>query len=80
MVECKDCRHFHVRPGDTVWKRKTGCYHPELMEQSQSDGFLKEQEIPGDAAKINADRKCPKFEVKPARESWVARVTRAIRA
>jgi hypothetical protein len=61
MVDCKDCHHFRELPGDTVWKRRTGCYHPELMEQKQSDPVLAAQEIPGNHEKLNADGKCTYF-------------------
>ncbi len=63
-VECRNCVHFREYPyGDgTVWKRKTGCYHPELMVQKQSDGFLKEQQVPGDHEKLNLRGDCAKYE------------------
>jgi hypothetical protein len=61
MVDCKDCQHFRQLPGDTVWKRRTGCYHPELMEQKQSDPALAAQEIPGNHLKLNADGNCAYF-------------------
>jgi hypothetical protein len=80
MVECKDCKHLRLRPGDTVWKRKSGCYHPKHMVQSQSEGFLKEQEIPGDHTVINADGRCPEWEPKPPRKSLIARIAVALRS
>jgi len=80
MVDCKDCTHFVQRPGDTVWKRKTGCYHPQHMEQSQADGFLREQEVPGDHSRINADGNCSEFEARPARPSLLTRIVQAMRA
>jgi hypothetical protein len=79
MVECKDCRHFRRYPGDTPWKRKTGCYHPELMEQKQNDAFLKEQEVPGNHEKINLRGDCAKFEALAKRPSLVRRIASALR-
>jgi hypothetical protein len=79
MVECKDCVHFRELPGGTPWKRKTGCYHPDLMEQKQGDGFLKEQEIPGDHTKLNLLHDCAKFEPRPRRPSLVDRMKRWMR-
>ncbi len=80
MVRCEDCLHLHRYEYDeTAFKRKTGCYHPDLMDQKQSDGFLKEQEIPGDHVKLNLDGDCPKFEAKPERRSWMARVLQTLR-
>jgi hypothetical protein len=66
-VECRNCRHFREYPfGEgTPWKRKTGCYHPDLMVQKQSDGFLLEQQVPGDHEKINLRGDCPKYEALP---------------
>ena len=80
MVDCKDCLHYVQRPGDTVWKRKTGCFHPEHMEQKQEDGFLREQEVPGDHRRTNADGDCATFEQRPPRLSLLARIVRAMRA
>jgi hypothetical protein len=79
MVECKDCRHFRAFPGDTVWKRRTGCYHPDLMEQKQSDPFLKAQEVPGNHEKINVRGDCAKFEVRPRRGSVLSRLIAVMR-
>lgn len=80
MVECKDCIHFEERPGDTPWKRKTGCYHPELMEQTQSEAFNREQEIPGDHEKLNLLGDCAKFEARPPRPSIFVRLLEAMKA
>lgn len=80
MVDCKDCRYLVERPGDTVWKRKGGCFHPDHMEQRQDDEFLREQEIPGDPRKVNADGNCPTFEALPPRLSLLGRLVRAMRA
>jgi hypothetical protein len=80
MVECKDCVYFARRPGDTVWKRKTGCYHPDNMEQTQSEAFLSEQEVPGDHRRINADGDCGQYEARPERPSLLVRLARAMRA
>lgn len=75
-VACADCVHFRRYPyGDgTTWKRKTGCYHPDLMEQKQSDVFLEEQQVPGDHEKLNLRGDCEKFEARPAQASWLQRV------
>jgi hypothetical protein len=80
MVECKDCRHFRAYPGDTVWKRRTGCYHPDLMEQKQTDSFLKAQEVPGNHEKINVRGDCAKFEARPRRGSVLSRLIAAMRS
>ena len=80
MVDCKNCLHFRERPGDTTWKRKTGCYHPDLMEQKQGDAFLKEQEIPGDHTSINAGGDCGDFEPAPREPSLLKRIAMAMRA
>jgi hypothetical protein len=75
-VECRDCVHFREYPygSGTVWKRKTGCYHPELMEQKQKDGYLAEQEVPGDAARLNLRGDCEKFAARPPRGSLLQRL------
>jgi len=80
MVECKDCIHFKRFPGGTTWKRKTGCYHPDHMEQKQSDEFLKEQEIPGNHAKINLRGDCSTFEPRPTKLSLLRRIAELMRA
>ena len=79
MVECKDCIHFQRHPGGTPWKRKTGCYHPELLEQKQADPFLAEQQIPGNHEKINLRGDCPKFEARPRKPSLLGRISMALR-
>jgi hypothetical protein len=79
MVDCNECKHFQERPGDTTWKRKSGCYHPDNMEQSQDDAFLREQEIPGDHLKINADGTCAQFEASEPKPSLLKRIGRAMR-
>lgn len=78
-VACADCRHFRQRPGGTPWKRKTGCYHPELLEQKQTDPFLVEQIIPGDHRKLNLRGDCQKFEPRP-RRNWAQRLLEALRS
>lgn len=74
-VECRNCLHFREYPfGDgTVWKRKTGCYHPDLMVQKQSDQFLAEQQVPGDHELINLRGDCPKYEARPPRPTLLQR-------
>lgn len=79
MVDCKDCQHFRQLPGDTVWKRRTGCYHPELMEQKQSEAVHAAQEIPGDHRKLNGDGKCAKFSARRA-GSVVSRLISSLRS
>ncbi len=79
MVDCNDCIHFRERPGDTTWKRKTGCFHPDHMQQRQADEFLREQEVPGDHHKINADGNCATFEAREPRPSLLKRIGRAMR-
>lgn len=74
-VECRACVHFREYPfGDgTVWKRKTGCYHPELMVQKQSDAFLQEQQVPGDHLQINLRGDCAKHEPRPPEPTLLQR-------
>jgi hypothetical protein len=80
MVECKDCIYFRKHPGDTVWKRRTGCYHPELMEQKQADPVLAAQEVPGDHEKLNLRGDCPKFTAKPRSGSMLSRWIAVLRS
>jgi hypothetical protein len=80
MVECENCVHFRRRPGDTPWKRTTGCYHPELMEQRLSDSFLRAQDIPGNHEKLNLRGDCAKFEPRPARPPLARRIVALLRA
>lgn len=79
MFDCHDCKHFRELPGDTVWKRRTGCYHPELMEQKQSDRYLAAQEVPGDHEKLNADGDCKYFEAQRS-DSLVSRLISSLRS
>jgi hypothetical protein len=79
MVRCEDCRHFRRLPGDTTFRRRTGCYHPELMEQKQSERFNAAQEIPGNHEIINLNGDCAKFEAQP-RRSWVKRLVSAMKS
>lgn len=74
-VECRTCVHFREYPfGDgTVWKRKTGCYHPDLMVQKQADLFLIEQQVPGDHEQLNLRGDCPKHEPRPPRPTLLQR-------
>jgi len=79
-VACRECVHLHEYPygPGTTWKRKTGCYQPDLMEQKQKDGFLAEQQIPGDHAKINLRGDCEKFEPRSPRGSFLQRLLTAM--
>lgn len=79
MVDCKDCLHYRKLAGDTVWKRRTGCYHPELMEQKQAERVLAAQEIPGDCAKLNRDGRCEKFTARRS-ASFVSRLLSSMRS
>ena len=79
MVECNDCSHFRRLPGGTVWKRRTGCYHPDLMEQKQSDPVHQAQEIPGNHEKLNVRGDCAKFSARPRRGSLLSRMITALR-
>jgi hypothetical protein len=76
---CEDCVHFRRLPGDTPWKRKTGCYHPQLLVTKQSDAFLKEQEEPGNHEKLNLRGDCAYWEARP-RVGLVRRVVDLLRA
>lgn len=80
MVRCQDCRHFREYPyAESVYKRKTGCYHPDNMEQVQDDFFLKEQEIPGDHERINLFGDCAQFEAREPRPGFLKRFLSVIR-
>jgi len=80
MVRCQDCRHFREYPyAESHFKRKTGCYHPDLMEQVQNDFFLKEQEIPGDHEQINLFGDCVKFEAREPEPGLLTRLLTALR-
>ena len=74
-VECRNCVHFREYPygSGTVWKRKTGCYHPALMDQKQSDDYLAEQQVAGDHEKLNLRGDCARFEPRPPRGSLLQR-------
>lgn len=80
MVDCKDCKWFRSLPGDTVWKRRTGCYHPENMEQKLSDPVHQAQEIPGDHEKLNVRGDCARFEGAPRKGSLISRMLTALRS
>ena len=80
MVRCQDCRHFREYPyGESIFKRKTGCYSPEHMEQSQDDFFLKEQEVPGDHEQINLFGDCAQFEALEPAPGFLSRMMAALR-
>lgn len=79
MADCNDCRSFRELPGGTVWKRRTGCYHPDLMEQKQSERVLAAQEIPGDHRKLNANGDCAKFVARRS-ESLMSRLIAGLRS
>lgn len=79
MVDCKDCKWFRSVPGDTVWKRRTGCYHPEHMDQKLSERVHQAQEIPGDHEKLNVRGDCAQFESAPRRGSLLSRMLTAFK-
>jgi hypothetical protein len=79
MVDCKHCTYFRALPGDTVWKRRTGCYHPEHMEQKLAERIHQAQEIPGDHERINARGDCAQFTAKPRHGSLIARMLAALK-
>jgi len=70
-VECRDCRHFLSAPYDAP---RTGCWHPDNLQQRQKDAFLKEQEIPGDHRKINLRGDCAQHELREPRRSFWKRM------
>lgn len=78
MVACKDCLHFKRLPGDTTFRRRTGCYHPELMEQKQAERFNAAQEIPGNHEIINLNGDCAKFTPR-RRRSLIGRLVDALK-
>ena len=81
MVRCEDCLHFReYEYGETAFKPKTGCYHPDLMVQKQDDEFLKEQEVPGNHIKLNLDGDCPKFTARPPARSWMTRLLESLKS
>jgi hypothetical protein len=79
-VACSDCIHLREYPygSGTVWKRRTGCFHPELMESKQKDDYLAEQQVPGDPLKLNLRGDCEKFEARPPRGSFLQRLLAAL--
>lgn len=79
MVDCNDCLFFKRFPGDTVWKRRTGCYHPENMEQKLSERVHQAQEVPGDHEKLNVRGDCPVFAARPRRGSLISRLITAMK-
>lgn len=79
MVDCKNCQWFRAYPGDTVWKRRTGCYHPENMEQKLSERVHQAQEIPGDHEKLNLRGDCARYEARPRRGSLISRLLKTLK-
>ncbi|MCC7012098.1 MAG: hypothetical protein IT454_06035 [Planctomycetes bacterium] len=79
MVDCKDCIHFRRLAGDTVWKRRTGCYHPENMEQKLTERVHLAQEIPGNHEQLNLRGDCAVFSARPRRGSVLSRMLEALR-
>ncbi|MBM3990606.1 MAG: hypothetical protein FJ298_06295 [Planctomycetes bacterium] len=80
MVDCKDCQWFRSFPGDTVWKRRTGCYQPQHMDQKLAERVHQAQEIPGDHEKLNVRRDCGRFEALPRKGSLISRMLSALRS
>lgn len=70
-VDCLDCRWFKHAPYEAS---RTGCWFPEFMQQKQKDGFLKEQELPGDHRKINLRGDCAKFDQREKRRTFWQRL------
>jgi hypothetical protein len=70
-VDCEDCQHLKRAPFEAA---RTGCWHPDFMEQRQKDAFLDEQQIPGDHEKINLRGDCAKFEAKAPKRSFLKRM------
>jgi hypothetical protein len=70
-VDCEDCLHLKRAPYEAS---RTGCWHPDFMQQRQKDAFLDEQQIPGDHEKINLRGDCPKWEPKPKKLSFWKRM------
>ncbi len=61
-VSCTNCRHFLAKPYEAP---HTGCWHPDNMASSQKDGYLDQQQLPGDHRTINLRGDCASFEAKP---------------
>jgi hypothetical protein len=70
-VECRNCRYFREAPYEAP---KTGCWHPEFMQQKQKDAFLQQQEIPGNHVQINLRGDCAKFEARAPKLSFWKRM------
>ena len=66
-VACKDCIHFRTKPYEAA---HTGCWNPDLMESSQKDAYLDQQQLPGDHRKINLRGDCAQFQAKPKAPSF----------
>jgi hypothetical protein len=55
---CKNCRHLKTAPYQAA---HTGCWHPDLMQTTQKDAWLDQQQVPGNHHQINLNGDCAEF-------------------
>jgi hypothetical protein len=70
-VLCENCIHYRTAPYEAP---HTGCWHPDHMKVKQKDAWLDQQQLPGDARKINLRGDCAQYEERPARLPFWKRI------
>jgi hypothetical protein len=65
-VDCQRCAHFRRAPYEARWE---GCYHPDHLKVKQKEGYLDEQQLPGNHRAINRDGDCVDYEARPVERS-----------
>ena len=73
QADCNACRHFRSAPYEA---RIDGCFHPDNMKVSQTAGYLKEEETPGNHRVINRRGDCAQFDAKAQKRSLLSRILR----
>ena len=73
QADCNACRHFKSAPYEA---RIDGCFHSDHMKVSQTDGYLKEQETPGNHRVINRRGDCAQFAARAQKRSLLSRILR----
>lgn len=73
QADCNACRHFKSAPYEA---RIDGCFHSDHMKVSQTDGYLKEQETPGNHRVINRRGDCAQFDARAQKRSLLSRILR----
>lgn len=64
---CTNCAHLKTAPYQAS---RTGCWHPDHMQNTQKDAWLDEQQAPGDHKLINLREDCASFDAAPAKKSF----------